>query len=136
MVESRGKFDARARGELVNGLIIQSPWVEMILDGKKTWEMRGKYTHLRGKIALIRGGSGLVVGTCNLVDVRGPLTRKEYQKNRRKAGLKASVARWLPYETTYAWVVTGAKKFRRPRRYKHPSGAIIWVKLRGLAGPL
>jgi len=34
----------------VNGLIIRSPCVEMILEGKKTWEMRGAYTHVRGKI--------------------------------------------------------------------------------------
>jgi hypothetical protein len=116
----------------MNGLIIRRPWVEMILDGKKTWEMRGKRTRLRGKIALIRGGSGLVVGTCNLVDVKGPLTLKEFRKNKRKAGFKPSEPCLLPYETTYAWVVTGAKKFRRPRQYKHPSGAIIWVKLRNL----
>ena len=106
--------------ESVKGLIIRSPWVEMMLDGNKTWEMRGTYTHIRGKIALIRNGSGLVVGTCNLVDVKGPLTRKEFQKNRRKAGLSQSEARWLPYDTTYAWVVKSAKKFRRPRHYKHP----------------
>ena len=117
----------------MNGLIIRSPWVEMILDGKKTWEMRGTYTHIRGKIALIRGGSGLVVGTCDLVDVVGPITRNEFQRNRRKAGLRPSEARWLPYENTYAWVLKDAKKFRQPRQYRHPSGAVIWVKLRALA---
>lgn len=53
----------------MKGLVIRSPWVEMILTGKKIWEMRGTYTHIRGKIALIRRGSGLVVGTCHLVDV-------------------------------------------------------------------
>jgi hypothetical protein len=56
-------------------LSLESPWVEMILDGKKIWEIRGRYTRIRGKIALIRGGSGLVVGTCELSDVVGPLTR-------------------------------------------------------------
>ncbi|MGH9685528.1 MAG: ASCH domain-containing protein [Candidatus Acidiferrales bacterium] len=115
----------------MNGLIIRSPWVEMILDGKKTWEIRGSYTHIRGKIALIRGGSGLVVGACNLVDVVGPLKRTEFRKHRRNVGLKPSEARWLPYENTYAWVLKGAKKFRRPRRYRHPSGAVIWVRLSG-----
>lgn len=72
------------------------------------------------------------MGTCQVVDVVGPLKLKEYQRNRRKAGLKASEVRWLPYEDTYAWVLKGAKKFRRPRRYRHPSGAVIWVKLRGI----
>jgi len=32
----------------------------MILAGKKTWEIRGRKTHVRGKIALIRGGSHLI----------------------------------------------------------------------------
>jgi hypothetical protein len=41
----------------MRGLIIRSSWVEMILAGKKTWEIRGRYTHVRGKIALIRAGS-------------------------------------------------------------------------------
>jgi hypothetical protein len=113
----------------LNGLVIQSPWIEMILDGKKTWEIRGSYSHVRGKIALIRGGSGLVVGTCHLVDVVGPLKQKEFQKRRQKAGLTQSEAGKLPYEKTYAWVLNRAKKFRRPRRYRHPSGAVVWVKL-------
>lgn len=68
----------------MNGFVIRSPWVEMILDGTKIWEIRGRKTHMRGKIALIRGGSGLIVGTCNLTDVVGPLTRKEFLRNRRK----------------------------------------------------
>lgn len=27
----------------MNGLVIRNPWVEKILDGKKTWEIRGRY---------------------------------------------------------------------------------------------
>jgi hypothetical protein len=48
------------------GLIIGSPYIDWILAGKKTWEIRGSYTHVQGKIALIRSGSGLVVGTCEV----------------------------------------------------------------------
>lgn len=114
----------------MNGLIIRSPFVDWILAGKKTWEIRGCYTHVRGKIALIRGGSGLIVGTCELVSVVGPLTLRELRKNARKlAELKSEITS-LSYETTYAWGLKNARKFRRPRRYKHPSGAVIWVKLR------
>jgi hypothetical protein len=58
----------------MNGLVIRSPWVDMILAGEKTSEIRGKKTSIRGTIALIRGGSGLIVGTCELIDVVGPLT--------------------------------------------------------------
>ena len=114
----------------MRGLVIRSPWVEMILEGKKKWEIRGRNTHVRGKIALIRGGSGLIVGTCHLAGVVGPLTRKEFRRNHRKAGLSEAEATSLRYPQTYAWVLKNARKCRPPRPYKHPSGAIVWVKLR------
>lgn len=101
----------------------------MILDGKKTWEIRGRRTHANGKIALIRGGSGLIVGTCNLVEVLGPLTLREFQNNANKTGLSASQTGSLPYQKTYAWVLENIIKLNRPIPYKHPSGAVIWVKL-------
>ena len=113
----------------MNGLIIRSPWIELILNGKKTWEIRGHSTKIRGKIALIRGGSGLVVGTCEMTGAIGPLTLGELRKNAAKAGFKKDEVRNLPYKTTYAWVVRRVRKFNHPRRYKHPSGAVIWVRL-------
>jgi len=116
----------------MNDLVIRSPFVEWILVGKKTWEIRGRYTHVRGKIALIRGGSGLIVGTCDLVDVVGPLTLRDLQKNARKLGRTSSEVRPpKPYKKTYAWVLKNANKLNRPRPYVHPSGAVVWVKLRG-----
>ncbi len=85
----------------MNGLVISGPWVEMILDGKKSWEIRGRNTQVRGRIALIRGGSGLIVGTCDLTNVVGPLTRDEFRRSARKAGLKELEASSLPYRQTY-----------------------------------
>jgi hypothetical protein len=113
----------------VNGPIIRSPYVDWILAGKKTWEIRGRYTHVRGKIALIRGGSGLIVGTCELVDVVGPLTLRQLRKNAKKLARRKSEVKSLPYGTTFAWVLKNASKFKRSRPYEHPAGAVIWVKL-------
>ena len=113
----------------MNGLIIRSPYIELILNGKKTWEIRGHSTKIRGKIALIRGGSGLVVGTCEMTGAIGPLTLGELRKNAAKAGFKKNEIKELPYQNTYAWVVRRVRKLNRPRRYKHPSGAVIWVRL-------
>ena len=101
----------------------------MILDGKKTWEIRGRHTHVRGRIALIQGGSGLIVGTCDLTDVVGPLTLEEFQAKANKAGLTPDEARTRPYKKTYAWVLTNVSRFKPARPYKHPYGAVIWVKL-------
>lgn len=116
--------------EALRGLLIKSPWIEEILQGRKTWEIRGSNTNIRGKIALIRSGSGLVVGTCELVDVKGTLTLPEMRRNVDKHCIPLNdLERGLYYEKTYAWVLKNAKPLKTPIPYKHPSGAIIWVKL-------
>ena len=45
--------------EVTKGLMIKSPWIDKILAGEKTWEIRGYTTETRGTIALIKSGSGL-----------------------------------------------------------------------------
>src|SRR4051812_26538892 len=39
------------------------PWIDLILAGKKTWEIRSKPNQRTGRIALCRRG-GPIVGTC------------------------------------------------------------------------
>jgi ASCH domain len=43
---------------MFRALLIRHPWVDMILDGKKTWEIRGAKTSVREIIGLIPSGSG------------------------------------------------------------------------------
>jgi len=62
----------------VRGLLIKSPWIDRILEGKKTWEIRGSNTKKRGEIGLIKSGSGMVYGTVNIVESK-ELTLEEYQ---------------------------------------------------------
>ena len=52
----------------MKGLIIKAPWIDYILSGKKTWEIRGCNTKIRGEIALIQSGTGKIYGTVELVD--------------------------------------------------------------------
>ena len=112
----------------MRGLLIKTPWIDAILEGRKTWEIRGSNTRVRGTIALIRSGSGHIVGTCELWDVKGPLTLDEMRKNVRKHRIPlADLARGLSYAKTYAWVIRNAKVLKKPIPYKHPRGAIIWV---------
>jgi len=122
---------ARKRlGTITKALLIQAPFIDWILSGKKTWEIRGYPTTVRGPIALIRSGSGTIVGTCNILKTHGPLTRRELVANCRRLGCRANeIERSLPYPKTYAWVIHGAKSLRKPLRYKHPNGAIGWVRL-------
>ena len=110
----------------MKALIIKKPWIDYILEGKKTWEIRGSKTNIRGKIELIQSGSGLVVGSCNIVDCK-EITLEEYSNNKDKH--KITNITTLPYKRTYAWVIADAKRYETLRKYKHPQGAIIWVNL-------
>jgi len=110
----------------VRGLLIKKPWLDEILDGAKRWEIRGSRTTRRGEIALIESGTGTVVGTAELVDVIGPLDLRRLRDHAADAGFVAAA---LPYTETYAWVLAGPRRLTRPVRYRHPPGAVIWVKL-------
>ena len=110
----------------MKALIIKKPWIDYILDGNKIWEIRGSNTKIRGKIELIQSGSGLVVGSCEIIDCK-ELTLEEYAKNIDKHNIQE--VHILPYNKTYAWVISNVKRYEIPRKYKHPNGAIIWVNL-------
>jgi ASCH domain len=60
----------------VKGLIIREPWIGMIMDGSKTWELRTQHTTMRGEIALIRKGTGQIVGVADLIDSLPQLGRQ------------------------------------------------------------
>ena len=66
---------------MLNGLLIRTPWIDLILGGSKTWEIRGTRTSKRGRIGLIQSGTGAVIGVADLVDVAGPLTLAELVAN-------------------------------------------------------
>lgn len=110
----------------MKALIIKKQWLDLILCGEKTWEIRGSNTHTRGKIELIQSGSGLVVGCCEIIDCL-ELKLLDYKSNTNKHQIKD--INNLPYKKTYAWIINKAQKYETLRKYKHPNGAIIWVKL-------
>jgi hypothetical protein len=112
----------------MKGLIIKSPWIDMILEGKKTWEIRGSNTKTRGTIALIKSGSGMVYGEINLTESK-ELSLSDYQESRSFHGVESETAAILPYKKTYAWVLEKPRIYKKPVPYKHPMGAVIWVRL-------
>lgn len=114
----------------MRALLIRSPHIEKILGGNKSWEIRGSRTKIRGRIGLIRSRSGTVVGTCELIDCIGPLSKEELRRNARRAGMKPEEVE-LPYSRTFAWVISNPQYLKTPVPYRHPSGAVIWVTLAG-----
>jgi hypothetical protein len=123
---------SRKRMEL-KGLLIREKFVGWILDGLKTWEIRGSATKIRGPIALIKSGSGTIVGTCELFGVVGPLTLRQLRANAHRLNVKPSELEGPLYygDHTYAWELDHVRRLKKPVPYTHPSGAVIWVKLPG-----
>lgn len=111
----------------MDALIIKKRPLELILDGKKTWELRGSACRKRGKIALIESKSGLVVGTAEIVDCRGPLTLKEFNQNLDKSQASpVKSSNDFYYKRTHAWVLKNVQRFKKPIPYKHKQGCVIW----------
>ena len=114
----------------MKGLIIKEHWVDLILEGKKTWEIRGSNTKIRGKISLIKSGTGQIFGECELVDSFECDILDMYVGNHEEKhcipfgqGIKIS------YKKTYAWVMKNPVRYDKPIHYKHPQGAVIWVNV-------
>jgi hypothetical protein len=112
----------------VKGLIIDEPWISLIVSGAKTWEMRSRNTQVRGCIGLIRKGSKKVIGVADLVDTLPKLPTSE---------LRSSFASHrVPedeidenFKRSTAWVLQRARSLQEPVPYRHPAGAVIWVNL-------
>ncbi|MEC0091460.1 ASCH domain-containing protein [Paenibacillus macquariensis] len=110
----------------MNGLIIKPKWADLILSGKKTWEIRDRQTHILGTIGIIKSGSGLIYGTVDLVDCM-LLTPAMYGLSSEEHRIPSDVP--VTYKQPYAWVLKNPITYPEPRPYKHPQGAVIWVEL-------
>lgn len=113
------------------GLLIRQPWIDLILSGDKTWEIRGSKTKIRGTIGLIQSQSGLVVGIADLVGCTPALTVEDMIKSRKLHCIMDLFSdNEMPYGgRPYAWILLNAKRFEKPVPYVHPQGAVIWVNL-------
>lgn len=111
-------------------LLIKEPWLSMLIDGHKTWELRRLPTKVGGVVGLTPPGSGEIAGRAELVTVHGPLSATELRDHRDKHwvddGFLDSYAAGKPL---YAWEFQDAHRFESPAPYDHPQGAEIWVKL-------
>ena len=112
----------------MDGLIVKKKWLDFILDDLKPWEIRSSNTNKRGYIYLIESGSGLIKGRCELgqsgrVDDFGGL-KGAYEYHR----LEEHDIKSLKYKDPHIWLLRNPRRFKDPIPYKHPQGAVIWVK--------
>src|SRR5882757_4024400 len=97
----------------MKGLIIDEPWVSMIVAGKKTWEMRSRNTEVRGRIALIRKGLKSVVGVADLIGTMPKLSQSHLKANVNKHQVPQSEID-EDFKWSTAWVLERARPLRQP----------------------
>ena len=113
--------------EHLKGLVIKPNWADLILDGVKTWEIRGSATKHRGPVYIIKSGSGEIFGAARLVECR-PFTIDDYHECGYFHQLN-NISLFTRYNQPWAWVFEDAVRFKEPLSYQHPQGAVIWVNL-------
>jgi hypothetical protein len=124
-----GDHNAESAG--LRGLLERDPYASQLLDGEKIWEIRGRSTHIRGPILIVKSGTGQLYGTADLVRVLGPLELEDLAAAPELPVQERAHHRTngLPYAKTYAYVFSNPRWFKRPIPYRHPSGAVTWVRL-------
>lgn len=107
-------------------LIVRKQWIDLILSGEKTWEMRSKPTSNKGWIGLIEAGTGLIVGKAFLVSGHEKPSMDDLICNSDKHRVEDMplLDKWR-----YVWQLEQAERFKVPIPYNHPRGAVIWVRL-------
>lgn len=113
---------------ILDCLIVKEKWLNMILDGYKSLEIRGGRTHKRGLIGLIQSGTGEVKGIASLTDCR-ELNKKDFKRLQGFHQIKDREWEELPYKKVYGWKLEERRRLKAPVKYIHPRGAVIWVKV-------
>ena len=111
-------------------LMVCEPWMSLLCQGTKTWELRGSRTLKHGRIALVASGTGgWVVGGATLVGCHGPLSAAQLAAAEALHCVPGGGTAFRRYKVVWAWEFAHASRAETPLRYEHPAGAIIWVNL-------
>ena len=113
----------------MDGLIIKKKWLDLIVNGKKTIEIRGSDTKKQGeKIYLLEGGTNKIAATA-VISSTYPISCSDWSEERENHCVDISYAELKKrYKNPYAWVLSEIKPIEDILYYDYPKGAIIWVK--------
>ena len=135
-MKGAGKGDAGRRSGVRRctpmALTIKKKWLDLILAGTKTWEIRGTSTAFRGFIHFAESGSGQLRGRAQLVGCR-QLNRRKFMKYQHKH--QVPNAEMVTYKNIWAWILKDAEPYENSFHYLHTQGAVIFVKVRKPMGP-
>jgi hypothetical protein len=123
--------------EITSALLVREHWANLILDKRKSWELRGSPTRKRGAVAIAVSGTSMLWGSVKIVDCVKIAERVDGSlKSLLPLPLSCflslhQVSDWdsVKYSEIFAWVLTHPVRFESPKPYTHPQGAIGWVDL-------
>ena len=109
-----------------SALAVEKKGLDLILAGRKTWEIRGSSTSKRGQIHLAESqAGGKLMGRACLVDCFpiSPKTFKQHHKHH-------CVSSWamIPYQKPHAWVLEDVERYEKPFEYDPKRGDMSWVQ--------
>lgn len=115
---------------VTRALVIREPWIDLIISGHKTWEMRSRTTNIRGWIGLIRKGSSQIVGVAKLEGAGKPLDETEMLASVDRHRIPPTlVPEAIAKGWNTPWHLSNAHALDVPVPYIHKSGAVTFVSL-------
>lgn len=111
----------------MDGLIVNPPYANLIIDGKKEWELRSRPappSKIGSEIYLL--SKGKILGKIRIQSSKGPITISELKNSVYLH--QVSLDNLDESLLLYVWDIRISKKFKVPKKYLHPNGAQVWVK--------
>ena len=107
-------------------LKIDDKWVNLILCGKKTWEIRRTNTRIRERIALGNKKTECYVGYASIVNSAEMTVKKLLQHNDKHQANNFIEQYAKGRKTLFAWVLKNVEGEPNPKHYSHSTGS--WCK--------
>lgn len=113
----------------MDGLIIKKKWIDLFECGKKSFEIRSMSckSHLNQRVAILESKSHLIRGTC-LVHHCFKTTMEEFKEDFDLHHVSMDELKKFNYKKIWYWELCNFSWLHKPKPYKHPQGAVIWVK--------
>ncbi len=111
----------------MDGLIINQPYANLIINGQKSWELRSRpapKSKIGFEIYLLSKGN--ILGKIKIQSSHGPINQKKLKDNIHLH--RVSLDELDDSLILYVWEISISERFRVPKKYLHPNGARIWVR--------
>ncbi len=115
----------------IDGLIVKQQWADLIVDGVKTMEVRGRQSlRVNERIAIVVSGTNLIIGYVTLVQGI-ELTKEMFESRRNEHMIDLSYDEMrirYGYKKLYGWVMEDAVRLEKPIICENrKQGQVIWI---------